>query len=148
MVATSVRCALLLTFASTAAMAFQNAGPITPRLLKKDAIPAADLRVDVPLVQIPVHVTNALGASVTNLKADNFEILEDGVPQKITHFSSEDAPISIGMLFDASGSMRNKIRKSSEAAAAFFRTANADDEFFLIEFNDRPRIAVPFTRDS
>jgi VWFA-related protein len=99
-------------------------------------------------VQIPVHVTTPLGASVTNMKPENFRIFEDGVEQKITHFSSEDAPISIGMLFDASGSMRNKIRKSSEAVAAFFKTANADDEFFLIEFNERPKLAVPFTRDS
>ena len=68
--------------------------------------------------------------------------------QKVTHFAAEDAPISIGFLFDASGSMRNKIRKSTEGGRAFLRTANADDEFFLIEFNDRAKLAVPFTRDS
>ena len=101
-----------------------------------------------PLALIPVHVTTELGASVTNLKQENFRIFEDGVEQKISNFSSEDAPVSIGLLFDASGSMRNKIRKSAEAAAAFFRTANADDEFFLVEFNERAKLAVPFTRDS
>jgi Ca-activated chloride channel homolog len=138
MVATSV---LLL------ALAFQNDGPITPRL-RPESLPAADLRVDVPLVLIPVHVTTPRGASVTNLAEKNFHLFEDGVEQTITHFGSEDAPLSIGVLFDASGSMRNKIRKSTEAAAAFFKTANADDEFFLIEFNERPRLAVPFTRDS
>ncbi len=143
MVATSTRCVLLAIFAGSAI-----AQPITPRILQKEALPPVDLRVDVPLVQIPVHVTTPLGASVTNLRPENFRIFEDGVEQKITHFSSEDAPISIGMLFDASGSMRNKIRKSSEAAAAFFKTANPDDEFFLVEFNERPRVAVPFTRDS
>jgi Ca-activated chloride channel homolog len=148
MVATSIRAAFLLTAASTLAFAFQSGGPITPQLLRKDAIPPVDLRVDVPLVLIPVHVTTPLGSSVTDLRSESFEIFEDGVQQKITHFASEDAPISIGMLFDASGSMRNKIRKSSEAAAAFFRQANADDEFFLIEFNEHPRLAVPFTRDS
>ncbi len=148
MVATSIRCTLLLTLASSWALAFQSGGPITPRLLRKDVLPPVDLRVDVPLVQIPVHVTTPLGSSVTDLKSENFRLFEDGVEQKITHFSSEDAPISIGMLFDASGSMRNKIRKASEAAAEFFKTANADDEFFLIEFNERPRLAVPFTRDS
>ena len=148
MVATSIRISLFLTVASTLGLAFQSGGPIAPRLLHKDYVPPVDLRVDVPLVLIPVHVTTPLGASVTDLTADRFKLFEDGVQQKITHFASEDAPISIGMLFDASGSMRNKIRKSSEAAAAFFKTANADDEFFLIEFNDRPRLAVPFTRDS
>jgi len=144
MVATSV---LFLVFA------FQNAGPIEPRghltaSAKVEATPAVDLRVDVPLVLIPVHVTTSLGKSVINLSQDSFHIFEDGVEQKITHFAAEDAPISIGFLFDASGSMRNKIRKSSEAAAAFFRMANADDEFFLIEFNERPKLAIPFTRDA
>jgi VWFA-related protein len=147
MAATSIRGYFLLILASSFGFA-QSGGPITPNLLRKDVLPPVDLRVDVPLVQIPVHVTTPLGASVTNLKPESFHIFEDGVEQKITHFSSEDAPISIGLLFDASGSMRNKIRKSSEAAAAFFKTANADDEFFLIEFNDRPKLTVPFTQDS
>jgi VWFA-related protein len=142
MVATST---FLLT--CTLAFQFQYDGPIAPRL-RPEAMPVADLRVDVPLALIPVHVTTELGSSVTNLKQENFRIFEDGVEQKITNFSSEDAPVSIGLLFDASGSMRNKIRKSAEAAAAFFRTANADDEFFLVEFNDHAKLAVPFTRDS
>lgn len=152
MVATSIRGFLVFSLAGSLAHAFQ--GPIVPRLAahsetaRPESVPRADLRVDVPLVLIPVHVTTPLGASVTGLKRDQFHLYEDGVEQKITHFASEDAPISIGLLFDASGSMRNKIRKSSEAAAAFFRTANADDEFFLIEFNERPKLAVGFTRDS
>ncbi len=116
--------------------------------LESMEFPHVDLRVDVPLVLIPVHVTTPLGASVTNLDKDNFRLFEDNVEQKITQFASEDAPLSIGLLFDASGSMRNKMKQSSEAAAAFFRTANPEDEFFLIEFNERPRLAVPFTRDS
>jgi Ca-activated chloride channel family protein len=142
MVATST---LLLSL--TLAFQFPYDGPIAPRL-RPETMPVADLRVDVPLALIPVHVTTELGASVMNLKQENFRIFEDGVEQKITNFSSEDAPVSIGLLFDASGSMRNKIRKSAEAAAAFFRTANVDDEFFLVEFNDRAKLAVPFTRDA
>ncbi len=153
MVATSL---LILT----CTFSFQSTdGPITPRV-HREAKPVAmaasapapdpvpDLRVDVPLALIPVHVTTGLGSSVTNLKKENFRVLEDGVEQTITHFSSEDAPVSIGLLFDASGSMRNKIRKSAEAAAAFFRIANAEDEFFLIEFNERPHLTVPFTRNA
>ncbi len=142
MVATSL---LLVSLAFQGS--FQYDGPITPRI-RPEALSAADLRVDVPLVLIPVHVTTPLGATVTNLSGENFHLFEDGVEQRIIHFGSEDAPLSIGVLFDASGSMRNKIRKSTEAAAAFFKTANADDEFFLIEFNERPKLAVPFTRDS
>ena len=142
MVATSV---LLLVFG------FQTAGPLEPRAhltAKAEAMPRADLTVDVPLVLIPVHVTNPRGASVTDLAKTNFHLYEDGVEQKITHFASEDAPLSVGFLFDASGSMRNKLRKSSEAAAAFLRTANAEDEFFLIEFNERPRLMIPFTQNA
>lgn len=108
----------------------------------------AHLRVDTSLVLVPVHVTTTLGISVTDLNKTNFQIYEDNVEQTITHFAKDDAPVSIGLVFDASGSMRNKIHKSSEAAAAFFKTANREDEFFLVEFNERPRLAIPFTFDS
>jgi Ca-activated chloride channel homolog len=123
---------------------------IVPRLRPApvDRTPEPLLRIDASLVQIPVHVTNAMGMSVAGLKADNFRILEDRVEQTITDFSMDDAPVSIGFLFDASGSMRSKMKKSAEAAAAFFRTANPEDEFFLIEFNDRARLMEPFTTDS
>jgi Ca-activated chloride channel family protein len=112
------------------------------------AYPHADLRVDVPLILIPVHVTTPLGTSVTDLRQENFRVFEDGVEQPLTSFAKEDAPLSIGMVFDSSGSMHTKIHKSSEAASVFFKIANPEDEFFLVEFNDRPKLSVPFTRDS
>ena len=68
--------------------------------------------------------------------------------QKIAYFSKQDAPLSVGLVFDSSGSMTHKIRKSAEAAAAFFKTANAGDEFFLVEFGERPKLMMPFTPDS
>jgi Ca-activated chloride channel family protein len=111
-------------------------------------IPEARLRVDSALAQIPVHVTTVDGASVTYLSRDNFRIFEDGVEQQITHFSKEDAPVSVGLVFDTSGSMNLKMHKSAEAVANFFKMANSDDEFFLVEFNDRPKLTVPFTPDS
>lgn len=97
---------------------------------------------------IPVHVTTPSGASVTTLHKEDFHLFEDNVEQKIAHFTREDAPISIGLLFDASGSMHDKMRKCTEAAAEFFKTANPDDEFFLVEFSERPKLVVPFTPDS
>lgn len=132
-----------------AAPAFQQNGPLVlTRVRNAEAsVPPADLRVDVPLVLIPVHVTNALGASVTDLTRENFHILEDGVEQKIASFALEDAPISIGFVFDDSGSMYHKVRKAAEAASAFFQISNPEDEFFLIEFNDRAKLAIPFTMD-
>ena len=112
------------------------------------AFPKADLRVDVPLILIPVHVTTPLGTSITNLRQENFRLFEDGAEQTIANFAKEDAPASVGLVFDTSGSMHNKINKSAEAAAAFFKIANPEDEFFLIEFNEKPKLSVPFTRDS
>ena len=111
-----------------------------------DAHPA-DLRIDVPLVQINASVTTALGLKITNLTGENFRLFEDNVEQTITHFSAEDAPVSIGLLFDASGSMRAKMQKAREAATQFFKTSNPEDEYFLIEFNDRPKLVVPLTKD-
>jgi VWFA-related protein len=110
-------------------------------------VPKADIRVESSLVLVPAQVTNFIGAPVTNLRRENFKLFEDGVEQPISNFSTEDAPLSIGILFDVSGSMRNKIKKSTEAAAAFFKTSNPQDEFFLIEFSDRPKLVVPFTTD-
>jgi Ca-activated chloride channel family protein len=106
------------------------------------------LRVDSCLVLIPAHVTNALGAPITGLTVNDFRVSEDGVDQTISEFAAEDAPVSVGLLFDTSGSMRNKMEKASQAAAAFFRTANAQDEFFLVEFGGRTRLEVPFTTNS
>jgi VWFA-related protein len=108
----------------------------------------ADLRIDVPLILVPVQVTNAYGTTVTDLRRENFRVFEDDKEQVVAHFAKEDAPVSIGMLFDSSGSMHSKIHKSAEAAQAFFKVANSEDEFFLVEFNDRPKLSVPFTRDS
>jgi Ca-activated chloride channel homolog len=111
-------------------------------------VPDVHLRVDASLVLVPLHAATLLGTSVTNLQETNFRVYEDGVEQKISYFSKEDAPLSVGLVFDASGSMANKIRKSAEAAAAFFKTANRDDEFFLVEFGERPKLEMPFTSDS
>jgi Ca-activated chloride channel homolog len=148
--------ALLLSLCSFS-LAFQSISSDTTRsvpqrftteLAASAVVPQARLRVDSSLVLIQVHVTTPDGFSVTNLKKENFALVEDNVEQTITHFSKDDAPLSIGLLFDSSGSMHNKMVKSSEAVARFFKTANADDEFFLVEFNERPKLLVPFTPDS
>jgi Ca-activated chloride channel homolog len=128
-------------------------GPLVPRPVpmagrSPDAIPGEHLRVDASLVVVPVHAVSATGANVTDLVPANFRVFEDGIEQKITYFSQDDAPLSVGLVFDASGSMSNKIRKSATAAAAFFKTANASDEFFLVEFGERPKLLTPFTPDS
>lgn len=111
--------------------------------------PQALLRTDASLVVIPTWVTTAAtGASVTSLQKENFRLVEDNVDQPIAYFIKDDAPLSIGLLFDTSGSMRDRMKKASEAVAAFFKTANTEDEFFLVEFSDRAKLTLPFTPDS
>jgi VWFA-related protein len=101
--------------------------------------------VDSTLVLIPVTVTDPLNRFVTGLERENFRIFEDKSEQKVTHFASEDAPLSVGVVFDTSGSMGSKLDKSRQAVAQFFKTANPEDEFFLVQFNDRPEMVVDFT---
>jgi Ca-activated chloride channel family protein len=107
-----------------------------------------DLRVDTTLVQIPVAVTEPMGRYVTGLDKENFKLLENNVEQEIVSFSSEDAPMSVGLVFDTSGSMGPKIRRSQEAVRQFLKTANPEDEFFLVQFNDQAELTVPFTPET
>jgi Ca-activated chloride channel family protein len=106
------------------------------------------LRVDTTLVQIPVAVTDARNRFVLGLQKEDFHLLEDGVEQNVAHFSGEDAPLSVGLVFDESGSMDYKFRTSQAAAAQFLKTMNADDEAFLVEFGDSARLTVGFTSRS
>ncbi len=111
------------------------------------ARPKANLRVDLNLVLVPVTVCDPTNRPVTGLEKEHFRILEDRVEQTITHFSMDDEPVAVGLVFDISGSMGPKLQKSRMAAAEFFKTANPDDEFFLVEFNDQPKMVVPLTRN-
>jgi VWFA-related protein len=108
----------------------------------------ANIKVNSTLVLINVTVTDPLNRFVTGLEKEHFRLFEDKVEQEISQFSSEDAPISIGLVFDTSGSMGTKLQKSRQAAAEFFKTANPSDEFFLVQFNDRPELAQAFTTDT
>ena len=103
------------------------------------------LKSEVDITLVNVTVTDPYGRLVTGLEQDNFRVFEDNVEQEVVRFSSEDVPISIGVIFDMSGSMADKIDKSRLAAVQFFRTANPLDEFFLVDFNDRAQLASPFT---
>ena len=101
--------------------------------------PAANLRVDTNLVLVPVTVCDPLNRPVTGLEKEHFKVFDDHVEQTVTHFAMDDEPVAVGLVFDISGSMGPKLRLSRMAAAAFFKTANPEDEFFLVEFNDSRR---------
>lgn len=132
----------------------QQARPsITPRPKPASEIPESErvtpnLRIDTNLILIPVTVTTPLNQFVTGMEKKNFRLFEEKVEQEISYFGSFDAPLSIGLVFDASGSMGSKLSKSREAAAQFFKKANPEDEFFLIQFNDRPQLVMDFTRST
>ena len=103
------------------------------------------LRTETDLTLVGASVTDPMGRLVTGLEQENFRVFEDGVEQEIVRFSSQDVPVSIGVIFDMSGSMSDKIDKSRQAAVQFFRTANPQDEFFLVNFNDRAQLVSQFT---
>jgi len=109
--------------------------------------PVTNLRVDSHLVLVPVSVCDPQNRPVTGLEKEHFKIFDDKVEQTITQFGMEDEPVAVGLVFDISGSMGDKLRLSRMAASKFFDTANPDDEFFLVEFNDQPKVVVPLTRD-
>ena len=121
--------------------------PRPPQPARKDAKPGgrAPLRVDVDLALVNVTVTDPYNRLVTGLDEENFRVFEDNQEQEITHFSSEDVPVSIGVVLDLSGSMANKIDKSRMAALQFFKTANPQDEFFVVSFNEHAELSSPFT---
>lgn len=107
--------------------------------------PGKALTMDVDLALVNVTVTDPYNRLVTGLDKENFRVFEDNVEQEIVTFSSEDVPISIGVVFDFSGSMSNKVGKAREAALQFFKTANPQDEFFLVSFNERAELTSSFT---
>lgn len=107
----------------------------------------ARLRVNVNLVQVPMTVTDPMNRLVTGLEKENFAVYDNNVNQQIKYFSSEDAPLTIGIIFDLSGSMGSKFLRARKALTEFLRTSNPQDEFFVVGFNDRPSVIVDFTSD-
>jgi VWFA-related protein len=105
-------------------------------------------RADSTLVLVPVSVTDPSNRYVLGLAKQDFRLFEDDVEQKITHFSNEDAALSIGLLVDTSGSMGAKLDTSRRAVAEFMKTLNTSDEAFLIQFSDQAQLAVPLTSDA
>ncbi len=104
------------------------------------------IKSKVDLVLVPVTVTDPLNRLVTGLDRENFEVFEGKDRQEVRHFSAEDAPISLGVIFDMSGSMASKIERAREAVIEFFKTANPQDEFYLIAFSDWPQEVSDFTQ--
>ena len=103
------------------------------------------IRTNVKLVLVPVSVTDGMQRVVTGLSRDNFEVFDGKKPQTIQDFSSEDAPVSVGIILDSSGSMQDKWGRVRDAVNQFCDIANPEDEFFMVVFSDQPRLASDFT---
>jgi Ca-activated chloride channel family protein len=139
-------CLALALFIFGAPLPAYVAGPEPPRKPNPaDLNKSAVIKMNVDMTLVNVSVTDSFSNSVTWLNKENFEVYEDGVEQEISAFSSEDVPISVGLIFDMSGSMGNKFDRARQAAVQFLRTANPRDEFFLVRFNDRTERARRFT---
>jgi Ca-activated chloride channel family protein len=111
------------------------------------AVQGQTLKVDVPVVLVNTTVSDLKGRLVAGLKQQNFRIWEDDVEQKVEYFSLEDMPLSVGLVFDTTGSMADKLSDARDAARAFLKTNNPRDEYFLIEFSDQPKLVQNFTTD-
>jgi Ca-activated chloride channel family protein len=103
--------------------------------------------LDVKAVQVPVFVTDATGRPVQNLKPKDFDLFEEGEKQQLVSLLVDDAPVSVGVVFDASSSMTNKVSASADAVDQFFQTSLPGDEFSLVRFSDSPNFLSGFTSD-
>ena len=156
-------CVLMLMSASTWHIAYGQEDPLStvhvqppppapstePKPVEgKEALKARSgerIRVNVNLVLVPLTVTDPMDRLVTGLEKENFFIYENSHLETIRSFSTEDAPVSIGVIFDLSGSMSNKVIRARDSILQFMKTSNPQDEFFVVGFNDRPELIEDFT---
>ena len=122
---------------------FRPRGPGDTKLQE----PKDDQRItlNTDIVNVTISVTDPYGRFVTGLGKDRFEVYDNKVKQEIAHFTDEDAPVSLGIVYDVSGSMRERINRSIRALRRFIETSHNDDDFFLIAFNDRAKLLQDFT---
>jgi Ca-activated chloride channel homolog len=119
-------------------------GPLAPH---KPQPAAGSIQIDVEMVLVNASVTDAYGHPVPNLEKKDFRLFEDNIEQEILTFSNEDVPASIGLLFDTSGSMADKMDASRQAVVKFLQKSNPEDEFFLISFDSHAELTNHFTSD-
>jgi Ca-activated chloride channel homolog len=130
----------------------EQAGPrLMENIRKKPSKPSEEhrlaIKVEVNLVLVPVTVTDEMGRIVSGLQRNNFTVYDDKESRPIVSFNSEDAPFSVGLVFDTSGSMNGKMEAARLAAKAFWQSANPEDEAFLVTFSERAELQVDFTWD-
>jgi Ca-activated chloride channel family protein len=109
------------------------------------AKPDDKVQLETAIVNVTISVTDNYGRFVTGLTKEHFEVFDNKVKQTIAHFSDDDAPVSLGIVYDVSGSMKERLTRSIRALRRFIETSHDDDDFFLIGFNDRAKLVQDFT---
>lgn len=107
--------------------------------------PQERLRIETKLVSVTLTVSDKNRRFVAGLTKEDFEVYDDGVRQEVALFSNEDSPLTLGIVYDASGSMKPLTREALRALRGLFEHSHKDDEFFVIAFNDRPELVHDFT---
>src|SRR2546425_9483807 len=132
--------ALVISLFSFGLLAQERAQP-----QKNDKDKGYTLSVETLEVQLPISVLDKEGRPVDGLKQENFQVLEDKVQQTIKTFKHEDIPLSLGLVIDNSGSMRNKRERVNSSALSFVRESNPEDQTFIINFDDSAYLEQDFT---
>src|SRR5258708_4366424 len=142
----------LATLAVTPSLESQSEGPLHAppgRQLSEGVAADANvkpLRIDVNVVLVPVTVSDAMNHPITGLGKQNFVLSENDLQQEIQYFSTEDSPISIGLLVDLSKSMANKFDAERSAISEFFNNANSEDDYFVVTFSSHPDVLTDVTQ--
>ena len=123
----------------------QSQGSQTTTRVDASQEPNDKIQLKARLVSMTVTVSDRFGRFVTGLEKRNFQVFDDGVQQEIAHFSDEDAPLTLGIIYDVSGSMGDLTSRSFQALKRFFDTSHQDDEYFIIAFNNRAQLVQDFT---
>lgn len=141
----AARLALFLGLALAQTNSEERSREATPAAADTQQGPVATFQAHVDLVLIPVTVTDTLNRFVLGLQKEDFHLSEDGIEQNLALLSGEDVPLSVGLVFDESGSMAYKLRTSRDAAAQLLSILNKEDEAFLVEFADVAKVSIGFT---
>jgi len=135
-------CAVLLCRPAAAQSGLDEVHVLPPSSQSSHERNRAFLKANVDLVLVNVTVNDSKDQAITHLRASDFSVLDDKHRQQIRYFSSDDVPISIVIVLDSSGSMRNRFEPARNAAIEFFQACNPQDEFAVVTFADQPRLLV------
>jgi Ca-activated chloride channel homolog len=157
----SIAALVVLTLNPISTLSHQDTQPVAPVPIAQEKKQAKDpdakspdaagqepddkIQLKAKLVSMTVTVSDSLGRFVTGLDKRHFEVFDDGVKQEIAHFSDEDAPLTLGIIYDVSGSMGDLTSRSFLALRRLFETSHEEDEYFIIAFNDRVKLVQDFT---